>query len=174
MGASSYPIGRGQRTCFATGQALNPGERFIAALVEAPGGGIERRDYSLAAWESGPRPVKEGALIGFWRTVVPPAEAGRKVMLDDETMLDLFEQTPADQPKRASLRFVLALMMVRRRVLLQEGVREGAMLLRRSGEPRPPEGPPLIEVRDPGLDEATVAEVVAELEGLSAGAEQRA
>lgn len=169
MAGGSYPIGRSQRTCYATQRALAPGEKYVAALVETEGGGVERRDYSVQAWEAGPRPVKQSRLIGFWRGTVGPAENGRRAMLDDETMLDLFDQTPPDRAERAALRFVLALMMVRRRVMLQEGARDGAMLLRRAGEARPPEGPAFIEVRDPGLDEGTIAEVIAELEGMSSG-----
>lgn len=171
FGAAAYPVGKAHRVCSATQRPLRIGERFVAALVENDAGGVERRDYSVEAWEAGPRPVERQRLVGFWRSVVPPEGAARRAVLDDQTMLDLFEQTPADQPARAALRFVLALMMVRRRVMLHEGVRGTSMLLRRSGDPRPPEGPPLIEVADPGLDESTIAQVIAELEGLSAGGE---
>lgn len=168
-GLTSYPIGKSQRTCAATGRRLAPGERFIAALVEGDDGQMARLDFSAESWEGPARPVDKSHLIGFWRGVVGPETESPRQVLDNETLLDLFDQAPADQPSRAGLRFVLALMLVRRRLLVHEATRNGAMLLRRTGEARPPEGPPLLEVHDPGLSEATIAEVIAELEDLCRG-----
>jgi len=54
---------------------------------------------------------------------------------------------------------------MRRRLLVLESNRPGVMLVRPRGVPRPPEGPPLIEVIDPGVDESTIISVIAELEG---------
>lgn len=134
-------------------------------------------------------------VMAFWRTHVhDPAKKTEAKILDDDALTDLFEQTeaaglvevPADgagaadasqgeasqsvtsteaTQRRLALRFVLALLMLRRKLLVLENTRPGLMLVRHKGTPRPPEGPALIEVIDPGVDEATVISVISELEG---------
>lgn len=190
-GLLSFTVGKPTRRCCVTGRALESGEVYIATLEDlGDGQPLQRVDYSLDAWKAtgGRRPTLEsgerrpGMRVGFWRAVVHEGNAKAKPILDDAALTDLFEQTgevvelPQDDAsalgassaaeKRAALRFVVALLMVRRKLLTLEGVtRRGAMLLRRKGEPKPPEGPPLTEVHDPGLDEATIVDVLAELEG---------
>ncbi|MBL0869789.1 MAG: hypothetical protein IBJ18_04355 [Phycisphaerales bacterium] len=132
-------------------------------------------------------------VMAFWRTHVnDPAKKTETKILDDDALTDLFEQTETpDAPdlsaepdatdaggqpaqsavsidakqRRLALRFVLALLMLRRKLLILETTRPGLMLVRHKGVPRPPEGPALIEVIDPGVDEATIVSVISELEG---------
>ncbi len=187
---SSYPIGRPTRTCASTGRPLTTGEHYVAALVEQPGAAAPVRiDYSIEAWDAALHStplVPSDQLIAYWRGVVPDPTIKTKPVLDDDALLDLFEQTagedlpatdaqaqadPSAKPSasRAAVRFVLAILLVRRRLLSQEGSAPGGVVkLRRKGDPRPPEGPPLLEVTDPGLDESTLAEVLMQLEDLGA------
>lgn len=191
---SSYPIGRPTRTCASTGRPLTTGEHYVAALIEQPGAASPVRvDYSIEAWDAALHStplVPTDQLIAYWRGVVPDPTLKVKPVLDDDALLDLFEQTagedlpaPEAQPdaqpdanasvkpsaSRAAVRFVLAILLVRRRLLSQEGSAPGGIVkLRRKGDPRPPEGPPLLEVTDPGLDESTLAEVLMQLEDLGA------
>lgn len=137
-------------------------------------------------------------VMAFWRTHVhDPAKKTEAKILDDDALTDLFEQTegagvvevasggdaaaaevaPGESAsaaetlqRRLALRFVLALLMLRRKLLVLETTRPGLMLVRHKGTPRPPEGPALIEVVDPGVDEATVISVISELEGEGNGA----
>jgi hypothetical protein len=184
---TSYPIGRPTRSCAATGQPLNVGDAYIAALVDQGGQWPVRVDYSLEAWKTARPAVR--TLVAFWRSTVHDPEHKAKVILDDDALIDLFESTggavadgpapeggdapAADEPKtgasREAVRFVLGILLIRRRLLTQEGAAPGGIVkLRRRGDPKPPEGPPLIELKDPGLDEVTLAEVLSYLEDLGA------
>lgn len=183
-------IGRPTRTCAASGRGLEVGEAYVAALVERAGDvqGPQRLDFSLEGWKA-KRPAARD-LVAFWRSHV--AEPGQKVkpILEDDALLDLFDSTVGGEitdgagasgsdgadgvdggasGSRQALRFVLAILLIRRRLLVQEGVGPGGVMkLRRRGDERPPEGPPLIELADPGLDEGTLSDVLAQLEDLGA------
>lgn len=167
-----YAVGRPTRQCAATGVVLNVGDRYVATLIEGADGHWLRQDFSVAAWAAGARPKvgeAEGVVIGSWRAVVHASQSGAKhqrLALDDESMLDLLGQVEPGEPKRDALRLVLALMLVQRRALVQEGSKAGAMVLRPRGTPA---GTGLIEVKDRGVDEALVAEALGELEALAGG-----
>ncbi|MGH7133029.1 MAG: hypothetical protein ACREJO_13900 [Phycisphaerales bacterium] len=168
FGMSGYELGRPTRRCASTGRELAVGEAYIAVLVDHDGSPKPARlDYSVQAWTEGRRPVSDDRLIGSWKTVVHAAGDKPKPILDDETMLELFDATAGDK-RRAGLRLVLALMLIRRRVLAHEGNRGSAMLVRIRGTPRA-NGAEIIEVPDPGLDESTLAEVIMEMESLAGG-----
>ena len=185
MSWTTYPIGRPQRVCAATGVPLAAGEHSIATLVDNPlTNQIERHDFSVEAWGRTPRPVAQRNLLAAWKVVVPATDEKPKPILDDDAMLDLFEQLgnepiaiePEDEAGasasggaggRAALRLVLALMMIRRRLLSHESNRGTTLMVRPKGVARPSAGgPPLIEVKDPGLDVATINDVLSELESL--------
>ncbi len=163
----SYPVGKSSHTCAATGRALEEGEPLVAALVEhATDGHVERLDFCEQAWRDGARPGREWWELGHWKSVARNGPR-RQPVLDDETMLEMVEQFADPQPKAKALRLVLALMLVQRRVLVQVKQDAATLILRKRGLPPPPEGPEPLHVDDPGLDEATLAEVAADLEALS-------
>lgn len=192
MSWTTYPIGRPQRVCAATGAVLSAGDHSIATLVENRQTGlVERKDFSLEAWGAAgaTRPVAARDLLATWKVTVPATDEKPKPILDDDAMLDLFEQLGnegfevqggSDEPAagegavkgeggsgRAALRLVLALMMIRRRLLAHEGNKGTTLLVRPKGVARPSAGgPALIEVKDPGLDAATINDVLSELESL--------
>lgn len=166
--ATSYPTGQSTRVCAGSGRALAEGEHAIAVLVEdASTGRMCRLDFAEDSWAGGARPeASRWRMIGQWRSLIGRKESPTRPVLDDDGLLELLQQIEPGEPKRDALRCVIALLLLRRRVLVQEGARGGALLLRRRGDPRPPEGPPPIEVRDAGVDEAAVNEVMAEIEPL--------
>jgi hypothetical protein len=190
--SSGYPLGRPTRRCAITQRDLAIGEQYIATLQDdGPANPPRRVDYSEDAWRSAPAAGRPRGVLAFWRAHVhTPGQTAPKHTLDDATLSDLFEQTeqgisplsdlptpgaegvaPAAEPnlpapqRHLALRFVLALLMMRRRLLVLESTRPGLMLVRHRGVPKPPEGPALIEVIDPGVDESTIISVIAELEG---------
>ncbi|MGQ9574895.1 MAG: hypothetical protein ACUVUC_06220 [Thermoguttaceae bacterium] len=110
---SEYEIQRFTRHCAATGRELAPGEPFYSVLL-VDQGELVRRDYSAAAWQGPPQDA-----IGWWRSQVPRPEAKRFHWAPNDVMLDFFEQL-ACQPGREDLRYVLALLLLRRRVLRME------------------------------------------------------
>lgn len=174
LGSQDYSIGKTTGVCAATGRRLEVGEPFVGALVEPVDSEVlVRVDFSEGAWEEGARPER---LFGFWRGVVPAENERRPVLIDDQAIMDLFEQlAETTDAKRIAFRFVLALVLVRKRLLVLESTRSargqepGVMRVRRKGEARPPEGPPLMEVVDPGMTDEAVDEVIQQFEAVMAG-----
>jgi len=165
-----FEVARPTGVCAATGETIRAGERFVATLVERTDEDhrLERLDFALGAWERGSRPQRPLALVASWKTVMPERDAPKRLLIGNESLLDFFEQlAEATEPRRLALRFILALILIRKRLLRLEGSKGSSMLVRPKGVDLPPErggeGPPLILVEDPGLDEQTIAEVTEEL-----------
>ncbi len=137
----------------------------MAALVENEGTEeLGRLDYSVGAWERGSRPEAPARLFAHWRGVFAPALGARKLLLNDDELLDLFEQlATADRTNQIAFRYVLALLLVRRRVLTYEGTVEGVMRVRVRRLAAEQAGEPIVEVADPKLDDETVAGVIEQL-----------
>jgi hypothetical protein len=158
----SYQIAQPTRKCSATGRELLPGERYVATLVETPDSEeLARLDFSQESWTQGRRPQPPLALFGFWQSTIEDPTKPAKQLLDDEELLDLFDQlVETTQPRRIAFRFVLALALIRKRLLVYEGGTpadpkrkiEGSMLVRRRSEK---EATP-IEVKDPGMDDDAI------------------
>lgn len=172
IGKSSFHIAHPTGVCRATGRPIGVGETYIAALVEPAGvDELEREDYSLEAWNGGARPEGRGGgrrLFASWRAVMAAPNSPRRVLADDDSLLDLFEQLAEEtDPRKVAFRFVLALLLIRRRVLAFEGSDAGKLLVRERGVERPPKGPPPIEVIDPELDEETIAAVIEQMKAIT-------
>lgn len=145
--APTYDIQRPTGKCAFSGRTLEPGEPYIATLIEldeaeaaalvknaptAPNNsetksiGFRRLDVSAEAWQQGQRPER---VFSFWRSVVQPPNAKRKVFVDDQVLLDLLRRLGEDdRPGRQAFRFVLALALMRKKLLRFDGqeTRNGA------------------------------------------------
>lgn len=108
-----YEIERCSRRCAATGRELKDGEVCYSVLV-AEGAAVVRRDYAAEAWQ-GPPPEA----IGSWQTTVVDPQAGRPQWAPSEVMLHYFERV-LDDPAAEDARYVLALLLVQRRLLRVE------------------------------------------------------
>lgn len=117
---TQYQVARATGRCAATQRELSPGESCVATLCErAEDEGFDRLDFSPEAWEAGHRPER---LFSFWRTVVAAPEERRKLLVDDEVLLDLFHRlADDDREHRRAFRFVLALILMRKRQLRYVG-----------------------------------------------------
>ncbi|MFM7244935.1 MAG: hypothetical protein ACKO40_12300 [Planctomycetaceae bacterium] len=107
---------RPQTQCAATGRAFAAGDLVCSALVRR-NGTIERVDVAADAWSGAPADV-----IAWWRCRHPAAQgAGREPTPADALLdaLEALEESP-DEP----LRYLLALQLVRRRVLRMPDARE--------------------------------------------------
>jgi hypothetical protein len=154
--ATSYAIARPTGRCAATGDLLTPGTMCVATLCErAEDDGFDRLDYSLAAWESGARPQR---LLGSWKSIVPEPDARRRLLVDDDVLMNLFERLADDtRPQRVAFRFVLALILMRKRLLKyvgRNGVGEEEHWLLTPRDAAP-DSPPL-PVRNPRLSDDDV------------------
>jgi len=108
-----YEIQRCTRHCATTGRELAAGEAFYSTLA-ARGAELVRQDYSAEAWSGPPEGV-----VGWWKSQMPDPRARRAQLAPNDVILELFEQL-AEQPEKEEMRYVLALLLVRRRVMRQE------------------------------------------------------
>jgi len=156
-GQGGYDVPRPAGHCAVTGRKIEPGEKLFAAIRETPEG-IERVDVSPEAWEGFDR----GGVLAFWQTVMPAHEQKKKVFVDDEVLCTLFERlADASEPVKVNFRFVLGLILMRKRIVIYETTRreEGrdVWVVRLKGrEDR-------LDLVDPKLTEAQVAEVSQQL-----------
>lgn len=101
---------RPRGVCATTGRGFAPGETFYSALVRGAAG-LDRLDLSAEAW-TGP-PVNA---LGWWRSTWQVAESAGPSLAPVDVLLDVFEELDG-RPDDAALRYLLALQLVRRRVL---------------------------------------------------------
>jgi hypothetical protein len=105
-----FEVQRCTRCCAATERALEPGDECYSVL-EAVGADVVRKDYSTEAWKGAPE-----AAFGWWKSRVPEPTAKKIKLAPNDVLLELFDQL-ADKTEQQDLRYVLALLLVRRRVL---------------------------------------------------------
>ena len=160
---TDYQVARASGVCSETGQPLTPGVACIATLCERPHDeGFDRKDFSIGAWEAGARP--EG-LFSYWKTIVPPPDAKPRLLVDDTVLMDHFERLASDErPQRIAFRFVLGLILMRKKLLKfigrdTQGSVERWILQGRGGEGEPPR----FEVVDPHLADEDVRELMDQL-----------
>lgn len=110
-----YEIPRCSRQCAKTEREIAPGEGFYSALID-DGESIARHDYALDAWDGPPDDA-----IGWWKSKVPEPSETKMHWAPNDVMLQLFDQLE-EQPDKHDMRYVLALLLVRRRVLREEGM----------------------------------------------------
>lgn len=166
----TYSVSTPRGVCAVTGLAIEPGQPCVSMLVERPGDeALDRLDVALDAWDAGGRPAHAGRVVGVWRTVMPDKDRPRQQLIGDDDVLDLFEQlAEADEPDRLAFRYLLCLILIRKRLLAWEGatrptpVTPGLILVRRRGEK---DAPP-IEVIDPGLDDDSIEAATQQLSAV--------
>jgi hypothetical protein len=118
--AGQYEVGRPGGKCSVCQQDLMPGVKIMAALRETSVG-FERLDISLDCWGTFDR--KD--LIAFWQTIIPLHEAKKKLFVDDQVLCELFERLKdTEEPAKLNFRFVLGLILMRKRMLVYESSRE--------------------------------------------------
>lgn len=96
-----------------SGRELKPGETFFTVL-QPDGGRVLRHDYATEAWTGPPADA-----IGWWRSQVPHPNSNKVQLAPNDVMLDLLERWESD-PEQQDIRYVLSLLLVRRRVLRLE------------------------------------------------------
>src|SRR5690606_30627423 len=131
----TYDIERPTGTCAFTGRVLEPGEAYMATLVELDEAeqqqspqktrtgaailGFKRVDVSMEAWQQGQRPPR---IFSYWKAVVAEPNQKKKLFVDDDVLLNLLRRlADATEPQRVAFRFVLALILMRRKMLRYDG-----------------------------------------------------
>ena len=108
-----YEVQHSFRRCSITGREFAPGETYYSALV-AEGAELRRCDYAADAWQGPPAEA-----IGFWKSQIPSRTEGKKHWAPNDVMLQFWDEL-AEQPERQDMRYVLTLLLVRRRVFRVE------------------------------------------------------
>ncbi len=152
-----YDLGRRTGKCSVCQQDLSLGTKVIAALRETDGG-FERLDTMLGCWDE----VDKSTLLAFWQTVVPSPDSRKKVFVDDAVLCELFERLKdATEPSKLNFRFVLGLVLMRKRMLAYESSRDDCgqdiWTVRFRGRDE------RVDLLNPKLDERQVAEVSQQL-----------
>lgn len=111
---TDFEIQRSTRRCAATDRPLAPGE-WCYSVLEVQGAEIIRKDFAASAWTGPP-----AESFGWWKARVPEPHAKKIKLAPNEVLLELFDQL-AEQPHHEDLRYVLSLLLVRRRVLRLDG-----------------------------------------------------
>jgi hypothetical protein len=108
-----FEVQRSSRRCAATDLPLEPGD-VCYSVLEFRGADVIRKDFSSAAWGDPPSEA-----FAWWRTRIPEPVAKKIKLAPNDVLLELFDQL-ADDPIHADMRYVLTLLLVRRRVFRLE------------------------------------------------------
>jgi hypothetical protein len=112
-----YEIQNFTRRCATTGREFAPGEWYFSVVI-AEGDDLKRFDYAAEAWQGPP----ENA-VGWWKSQVPDKTSRRKHWAPNDVMLNFFDEL-AVAPEKQDMRYVLTLLLVRRRVFRLEEERD--------------------------------------------------
>jgi hypothetical protein len=154
---SGYSVIRPIGKCHICQADIAIGQKLMTGLRETPEG-LHRVDVCGNCWAA----FDKTDLLGFWQTTMPPATAKKKVFIDDEVLFELFERLgDAQEPAKISFRFVLGLILMRKRRLVYEATRTEneaeIWSLKVRGADRH------LEMINPRLDEDRIIEVTAQL-----------
>jgi hypothetical protein len=105
-----YKVNRCSRRCHALDRPLREGEWYYSVLLEA-GEDYIRHDYSAESWKEPP-----AGAIGWWKQRMPTSGEKKLVLAPPEVLIDLLRQMERF-PARAKSRYLLALMLMRRKLL---------------------------------------------------------
>ena len=107
-----YTVQRCTRRCQKSDRPLEPGERFYSVVV-AHGTELLRFDCSEKEWDGPP----DGA-IGWWRGRMPATGNVTRTPTPTGMLLETLSQL-CECPEEASLAYLLGILLVRRRVLIE-------------------------------------------------------
>jgi len=200
---NSWNVGRVSGRCAGCDAELPPNTECWAALCDRPlealspaekaaenkgkkgeqkGGEISpfvRVDFCEKCWAEGKRPAEPLTAFSFWKTTVPVPEQKKKLLVDDSVLVDVFSRMEEKrEPQEVRFRFVLALILMRKRLLKYEGMEKNEKqsndaVIQASAEseiwrmiPRGSEA--AVQVINPHLTEEQIAEVSQQLSAILA------
>ncbi|MCH8149435.1 MAG: hypothetical protein IH987_15875, partial [Planctomycetes bacterium] len=113
--AQHWQVASASGVCGKTGRALSEGEEFYTVLFEE-GESFRREDFAADSWDGPP----EGCFC-FFRSRKPVKEKKKKLLVDGEMLIGFFHRLEDEtEPVRVQFRFVLALLLMRKRILQYE------------------------------------------------------
>ena len=117
--SGGYEVGRPQGRCGLCNQAIEPEQKLMAALLDTPTG-FQRLDCCLACWPK----HDHKDVLAFWQTAMPRPEQKKKMFVDDTVLCELFDRLgSAEDPAKLNFRFVLGLILMRKRLIIYDNTR---------------------------------------------------
>ncbi len=114
--AEAWHIARSTRKCAVSGAEIPRGTPFFSALIEGDDT-FERRDYLAEAWGA----VDKTLFFSYWKNKGGDAGEEKKQPVDYDRLLAFYDGLEgAEEPGKRLFRYVLALILVRRRRLRLE------------------------------------------------------
>ena len=113
-----YSISRCSRKCAVSGRSLEPGEKYVSVILPS-GDGLRRIDIADSQWQGCPWQTPGAETIGWWRSRMPAAAARKLRPAPSGVLLDTLSEL-LERPGGGPLAYLLALLLVRRRVLTEE------------------------------------------------------
>lgn len=114
-----FDVDRCARRCSATEREFQPGDEVVSALISEQGQ-VRRFDYLAAAW-----PGPNETTLAWWKGRIPKSTEQKQRWAPSEVMLECFEQL-AGVADKDELRYLLALVLIRKRILRQEAIEKDA------------------------------------------------
>ena len=126
-----FKVGRCSRQCYAENRPLKEGEWYYSVVISTEDE-YERRDYSADSWTGSP----EGT-VGYWKCRMPAAGEKKLVLAPKPVLIDLLRQMES-MPDKAKTRYLLALTLLRRRMVrLADSAAAATQERVGDGEPEP-------------------------------------
>jgi len=146
------PLGQ----CCGTGKKIEPGEDYVAALVETKEG-LRRRDFCADYWQENKPDV-----FCYWKTRLSDPGQKKQIFVDDEMLMAFFERLGKEtEQEKINFRFVLALILMRKRRLKYDLSKieddEEIWRLRIAGEKQ------FVEVINPHLDDGQIEQLSSQI-----------
>ncbi|MBN1343380.1 MAG: hypothetical protein JXQ73_11905 [Phycisphaerae bacterium] len=112
---SDWEIARATGRCGRCEVELKEGDDYYGVLFEV-GEGFERKDFCPGCWEA-----EALEHFCFWKSRIPVKEKKEKLLVDDGVLINFFERLDQQtEPMRVRFRFVLALLLMRKKLLRYE------------------------------------------------------
>lgn len=146
------PLGQ----CCGTGEKIEPGQEYYAALVETEEG-LQRRDFCPEYWQN-----EQPNVFCYWKSKLPRPDEKKQIFVDDEMLMAFFERLAEEtQQEKINFRFVLTLILMRKRRLKYDSseTKDGQEIwrLRKVGTTE------FVEVVNPHLDEEQIGQLSSQL-----------
>ena len=171
--AKEYNITKTSGRCAGCERELSPGEEYVATVREADEDAEEqfaREDFCTACWaECGAERAGRADVFGVWRTRMGEPREKKKTFVDDDVLINFFQRLDgADEPAKVQFRFVLGLILMRKKLLIYErsdpaGEGHDVWTVRLKGSEE------RLRLIDPKLDEEKIADVSRHLSDVLEG-----
>ncbi len=159
--AKDYNISKPDGLCDACGRQFQVSQEFTATIRQTADA-FARQDFCLDCWADGGR-GGEPDVIGVWRSRIPEPKEKKKLFVDDDVLINFFQRLDgSDEPAKISFRYVLALILMRKKLLVYDRVDKDDLgrdvwKMHLKGEDR------AHEVVDPHMDEDQTLQVSQDL-----------